>query len=422
LLLLHQEIRRNIMQISAPFGREALRTAEFYRRGKAMEAREENMAQRTQLLADKERKANLTQEWTAAFMQNPKLAESPPPEGMPGSVWFGAKMGMVKANTDIEQLKRQGFANDMEKFNRAGSAALAGVASGNREWAKPAILDFFSLIRNGMSDLKEISKAKDGKKARWSYTSNKDGKTYEMDEPSWDFIGKYVNAHSDPRKFMATNVAATEKTAAYNEKQMNDPEDYFAADGRRGMVWRNLKENNGGYHDKYVITDLEGKDTELKTDEEKERFKMEFRNADSEKKKTAINKAQQERNAPKVKTTVKVDGKPMLRADAHKTISMLSRTLFAGKPSALSAVESALAAMKAGVADPFKKKEVGSPYAQAQELVKNKGPGWKNAVRFMELVDAVSGRESGTRNVVDDAMDKYLSKQEAPRTTALPGG
>jgi hypothetical protein len=218
---------------------------------------------------------------------------------------------------------------------------------------------------------------------------------------------------------MAADVAATEKTAAYNEKRMNDPEDYFAADGRRGMVWRNLKENNGGYYDKYVVTDLEGKDTELKTDEEKEQFNREFRNADSEKQRTAIDTAQKKRKEAlqeQPKTTVMVGKTPYKISTALSMFNSFTSKLQVKGSGALDFL-SAFANIKEGEkfdTTTFDQAGKQSALAQITEMKNSKDPVVKKAAEnwfmFYNALFGDGGGGGGVKAEIDISMDN-IKKQ-----------
>ena len=383
-------------------GNQALRMAANFSRIRNNEAIRENVALRNKTTVDAKQKEALTQVWADELVKNP---EAKMPDELPHGVKFASKVLALKHKTNFAILDRQNFARDAETYTQDMDTALASFGSEDRAYYKEPVLKALSRIRDGNSNWKEISPPKDGVKARWSYTNNSDGKTYEIDEPDKEFIHKYLSAHRDIKPYLTAKAAETTHMRDYNEKLMlKGGKDYFGKDGSKATVYPQKMLNNGGYEDLIVATSVDGVERELKTPEEKKWFNENFESVEDEEAKTKIAEAKREREVTGIDRPIKANGRTYkTRSEAHRDLSLMIKVLYNNKPDKMDKALGIIAAMAAGK-KPSEGKEVASIYAQIKEAQETGSAEERtNATKTLNLLSAITGLgESGGLNISGD--------------------
>jgi len=393
-------------------GDQALDLAAGFSAIQANKARKEAYLIEKRAQVDEKQKEVLTKVWANELTKNPNAKM---PDELPLGVQFGAKVLAVKHNTDLTALDRQRFVAEAETYRRDLDTALASVTAENRDFYKEPVLKALSRIRDGNSDWKEE------KPGVWSYTKNSDGKRYTINEPTPEFIYKYLSAHRDIEPYLKAKVAETNRLRDHNEKiVMKGGTDYYGPNDAKAVVYKGVMKDNGGFGNQINIVLPNGSLRELTNPDEIKAFNKTFKSAkdlnnlasiaESESTiQTALplgtEKLKQARaetsltNARLDKTkadTAKaagdmiiVDDREIPKADAYKQIKVLSDAIFEKDPSQISVMEQALADLKAGrTRAPQSEKALQSLYEKAEDMAK---AGNKRAIKFIKLLNAVTG-------------------------------
>jgi hypothetical protein len=405
-------------------GNQALRMANTVTRIQNSAALRENADLRSQRMIKEQQNETYTNAWADELTKNPQAQM---PDDLPFSVKYSAKLLAAKAHTNFAALDRQRFAKEAETYKRTFNAAQSAVAAypNDRDYYKPAVLEAFSRARDGRSGYKEISPGK------WSYVNNSDGKRYEIDEPNSDEITRFLSVHSDPKGYMARKVKATNDTRTRNDAIVRKGgTDYYGEDGSQGVVYKNYKQDNGGYGDFIVFRDPAGNERVLETPEEKKWFHNNLTSVKEVEDRAKIKVARKKGNAPKVTTTVTVGNNTLKIPAALSKFNTLTRQLKVSGSGAMDFLGRLIAPRAEGEMPDFSGisgQDKESALVQIDKMRASDNPKVKAAAetwfRYYNALFGDGGGGGTGDDEVEDVMNRVLGKpEEAPRTTALPGG
>jgi hypothetical protein len=365
------------------YGNQAMAMARNFSAMQNNIADREYAADAMMMKAKDNQKEILTKAWADELVKNPNAKM---PDKLPLGVQFSAKILATKANTDFVRLDRQRFASELETYNRDMGTALASLDTGKRDLYKEPVLKALSRIRDGNSDWRQEENGK------WSYTKNSDGSRNEIDEPDSKWIFNYLNAHRDPKAYLAAKIKETNHVRDYNEKEVSKGgTEYFDPDtGAKGIVYKKM-DDNGGFSHQVTIQNPDGTWLELKSPEQQKSFFSTFKNVDDEKALTGISVARGKRRdsaIPKPSDTVKVDGKPMKTTLALRLMNDLGGKIFDKESGKYDLAAAIIAGKKADLSE----KEVASVFAQLKNKKTNGSPMEKDAaIKWEKYYNAIYG-------------------------------
>jgi len=399
----------------ASLGRQAMAMARDVSAMNRDEEYAKSRALRDQLTIQKDQKENLTKQWAGALVKNPEVAKEYPADAPPG-VLFSAQVLAAGASSKNLAAKRQKIALDAETNMQAVNAGLGALASNNPALYTTPVLAALSRVRDGRSDYKV---EKDGS---WSYTRDSDGSRQYTPAKDAKYLTNYLQAHSDPRAYMARKTVDVNRKDTKNRRVMELGGDtWISNDGNTtASIYKDLSDSKGTLYDKIVLHTPQGPQV-VEGDGNIAEFYKGHKSVKDEQTKGKFAKSQQERTALKPTTTVRVGTRNLKISTALSLFNSFTRQLRV-TGSGMEFLAALMAPRKEGEELDLSglDQQKASALAQITELSKTGTDAEKLAVEeWRKYYNALFVGGGGDEDDVTRLMNRELGP-EGPRDTALP--